>query len=390
MATGDIPGRPSTPQENLAFAKAGAPPQSEDRFASRALDWEALEERGLPPARAWALDSWLGMGHVTLLAGMGGVGKSLLAQQMGTALALGREFIVKPTEARTVLYWAGEDDHDELWRRQMAISAHFQSPLSALRGRFHIEPMADRQCSLFEEFHGETMRTSAMNDLDEQIKDLHADVVILDNIARLFGGRENDRHQVTSFIAELTAATVSTGAAVLLLGHVSKAQNSEFSGSTAWENACRARLYFGDQPPDAKEPKDGDDEEPPTDLRFLARRKANYSARDICTLRYEKGAYDVIVAPSGGGVIASIRTERAKRIVIDSLGRLLIMGLDPNDSTASPNYLPKLIAAHSLAEGFTKQELGQAMRHLMTDGKLRRQVTGQYANRTPKHGLRMV
>ena len=38
------------------------------------IDWEAVAERGPTPPREWASENWLSMGHVTLLAGSGGVG----------------------------------------------------------------------------------------------------------------------------------------------------------------------------------------------------------------------------------------------------------------------------------------------------------------------------
>ncbi len=41
------------------------------------------------PERRWLVPDWIPQGQVTLLGGDGGVGKSLLAQQLMTSLALG-------------------------------------------------------------------------------------------------------------------------------------------------------------------------------------------------------------------------------------------------------------------------------------------------------------
>ena len=49
------------------------------------------------------------------------MGKSLLGQQIATAYVLGAELFGGTTEARPALFLAGEDDHDEVWRRQLAI-----------------------------------------------------------------------------------------------------------------------------------------------------------------------------------------------------------------------------------------------------------------------------
>ena len=59
---------------------------------AKPLDWAALD--GLdPPTREWAISGWIGYGHTTLLVGQGGIGKTLIAQQIGSALSLGNHFI---------------------------------------------------------------------------------------------------------------------------------------------------------------------------------------------------------------------------------------------------------------------------------------------------------
>lgn len=49
------------------------------------LNWTDLATQE-PPARRWAIRGWLGFGHVSLLVGPGGIGKSLLGQQIASAL----------------------------------------------------------------------------------------------------------------------------------------------------------------------------------------------------------------------------------------------------------------------------------------------------------------
>ena len=120
-----------------------------DAFERRPLDWRVLAD-GEPPARDWAVDHWLGMAHVTLLAVLGGIGKTLLAQMLASALALGRAFVDGVPEPRTVLMWAAEDDHDELWRRQAEIARHFGAGLEQFAGRLFVESFVDRDCTLME------------------------------------------------------------------------------------------------------------------------------------------------------------------------------------------------------------------------------------------------
>src|SRR5688500_8461627 len=79
---------------------------------------------GPVPARKWLVDSWIPSGgNVCLLGGDGGVGKSLLAQQLATAVATGTQWLGQPVLSGPVLYVSCEDDRDELHRRQAAINA---------------------------------------------------------------------------------------------------------------------------------------------------------------------------------------------------------------------------------------------------------------------------
>src|SRR5690606_2061807 len=99
--------------------------------------------------------------------------------------------------------------------------------------------------------------------------------LVLDNIAQVFGGLENDRHEVTVFANALTGIARRFDCAVLLLGHVAKGPASEYSGSTAWEAAVRTRLWM-------ERRDDG--------LIELHKRKANYSAQESVVFEYQHGA----------------------------------------------------------------------------------------------------
>lgn len=357
------------------------PPPAAAPYTRRPLDWTRLADLE-PPDRDWAIEGWLGMGHVTLLAGLGGIGKTLLAQAVGSALALGRQYIDTVPQPRRVLMWAAEDDDNELWRRQLAIAAHFRAPLSDFADAFTVESFADRDCTLMDaDLSGRLALTGMYRELAEQIRGLRADVVILDNSARLFAGREIDRAQVTRFVAMLNAA--AGGAAVLLLAHPGRAAGSEYSGSTAWENAVRARMFLSDRPPGATA---SPDDEPNGDARYLARRKANYSARDLRTLRYENGVL-VPEQAAPGELMGGLARKRNESIVLAATRKLIEVGQQPTDGASSPAYLPKLIVEFRLHEGRTRRDLADAMRSLMVEGKLRREVIGKYANRSDRFGL---
>jgi hypothetical protein len=357
---------------------------AERRYMRAPLDWKTLAE-GEPPARDWAIVGWFGMGHATLLAGLGGIGKSLLAQQIGSALALGVPFIGAISRPRTVLYWAAEDDHDELWRRQIAIATHLAAPLEAFAGKLLVESFIDRDCTLMDcgDFGGRLMATPMLDELTEQVADYKADVVLLDNVARMFGGKEADRGHVTRFVSRIVGACA--GAAVMLLAHPGRAIGSEFSGSSAWEASVRTRLYLGDKPPDQT---DGDDADATPGIRYLARRKRNYAGPDLRTLQYRDGVL-IPDEPAGGSwLVDGLREGHADTVALKGLRKLLVMNLTPTEGSRSPDFLPRLILEYKFADGMTKRELADAMRRLMADGRLVRAQVGKYPNRSPRFGLR--
>ena len=383
--------RDETDEERKALAsvtKLDVVPREEPKAYARApIDWPESKRRGPPPPREWAVEGWLGMGHTTLLSGRGGVGKSYLTQQMGTALALGRDFVSEIAEPRVTLMWSGEDDEDELIRRQIRICEYYGVDREHLAGKLIIEPMVDVECCLLDIVSGRPMRSSMLKELREQIGDYRAGVCVLNNIGCLFGGNENDRYHVTSFCKGVAWAGKASGAAMLLIGHVSKAVGSEWSGSTGWENAVRGRLYFGDKPPDSKPDEESD--AVATDMRYLCKRKVNYTARDLASMVWDAsaGVYNVITAPQPGGLIDGITKEKARNVVMAAMVKLTAMGITTTDGKTSPNYMPTIIIQYQLNEGKTKRELGIAMAQMMIEGTLKRQVVGQYANATPRYGI---
>ncbi len=343
------------------------------------MDWADLDGKE-PPARLWTIPFWVPAGHMTLLSGRGGVGKTLLAQHLGTALALGSEYI-EQLEPKRVLMWAGEDDTAELWRRQCEISSWFGQSLSALAGRFYLHSYSGYDITLMAPIYGELAVTPMLAELKAQVRDYGAEAVILDNVARLFGGNENDRHQVTTFCALVQGACAP--AAVILLGHPAKAAGSEYSGSTAWEGAVRARLYLGDRPPD----QDPNDEDAPIadDVRYLSRRKANYSALDLRRLRMIGGV--LVPDPVDPAKAFHPTGELAKDVVRRAVKTLGARGIFGTGSTASPSYLPKLAKQYRLLETLDPKVFTSAMRQMIIDGELVSREVGKNANRTPKFGL---
>lgn len=361
-----------------------------DRETRRWLDWPMLAQSDAPEYE-WLIEHWLGW-HTTLLSGRGSTGKTLLAQQLGTALALGNEFIGPARSPLRVLMWACEDDEKELWRRQERICKDQGALLGQLQGSLWIDARLGLKNELYGPGeYGKMGWGGAYGELLAQIEETQAEVLILDNIGHAFAGSENNRHDVTTFCAGIAGLVPDRPFASILIGHIAKGVGSEYAGSTAWENAVRMRWYMGEKLPDEQE-HNGDDE-PDSSVRFLCKRKANYTALDYVQLNYNEGVFKVNRAngangADGSGLTGSLRFRQAQRVVLDGLAKLTKMGMSAG-STKGPNFLPNLIAEYKLNEDLGRGDIKNAMQSLMLAGTLIRGVVGQYPNRTPKYGLKV-
>jgi putative DNA primase/helicase len=353
----------------------------------RALDFAALSQRR-PPARQWFIPHWLGPGGSTA-AGSGGAGKSTLVQEQATLGGIGRALIGEaPAQPFSSLVINCEDDHNDLWRRQDRICEHWDIDMASLAGKLHIVSRYGCDNALMVETQSGLALTPLFKELREQVNDLKVDALWLDNVAHLFLGNHDDRTHVTTFVNALSGLVTDRAFAFILIAHPGKAQGSEYSGSVAWENAVRMRWYLGNQLPDQRA-GDPEDEPPDSDVRYLAKRKANYTAQDYVRFTMEDGLLVPEAAPEGGisGIVSALDERRAEDVCIDGFRKLQAMGLLPSDSKAANDYLPKQLIAKRLNSGYGKADLVKAMNRLMTAGKFTRGQVGVYSNRTPKQGL---
>ena len=357
------------------------------KILDKRISWANLATQ-TPPERSWAIKGWLGMGHVTLLAGPPGSGKTAFCQMLASGLAIGSDVLDNVPQKRSVLFWAGEDDRDELWRRQTAIARWMNAKLHEFDERLVMLPLDQEDLTLVGSTREGLVPTPRLIELREQIGDLKAEVVFIDSVARTFGGNENDRHEVTKFIAALQYAASPTGAAICLIGHPAKGAGSEFSGSTAWEASVRARLFFGFQMPDRKD----DDEpiDPTSPIRYVAKRKTNYSTRDWRQVKWADGVMTVQTPEPGQTALG--RSARSKAALADEVvylvRRLKTIGIEASHSTHATNYLPKAAKAAGLvSDTLTEREIRDGLAECLSKGRITVGPIGFYANRTPKLGL---
>jgi hypothetical protein len=250
-----------------------------EQIKAQIISWPALAGRQAPPRR-FILPDWIPALCVTLLHGFGGVGKSLLAQMLGTTAILKCQFLGSIADACPVLGWWGEDDHDEIWRRQENINTALGiASLADLEGKLLWRPCPGDDLTMFTAANESDFRiTPVFKVLREQILDLKIRLAILDSATQVAAIPENNRPLVTRCLQALTNLCLEADTTILLLGHNNR--EGDYSGSSAWENRARSRIHM-------KREKDEDG----TESIRLARPKANYAAlEEGVTLEWHNGA----------------------------------------------------------------------------------------------------
>ncbi len=344
------------------------------------VDWDRFV--GDPPPRTWWLEGeWLAP-DPTFFAGAGGAGKSRVMQAIGASLVTASTYLAPVSRPLRVLLWSCEENEEEIWRMQDAINRHLKVTMQDLKN-LHIVPRRGLENTLFDLSLGRPTLTPLYKQLHQQVNDLKADVLALDNAAHVYGANENDRYQVTRFVNSIAGLVRDRPFCSVILGHTSRKDGSEFSGSAAWENACRMRWYLGASLPDQK--FDADEPVEP-DVVYLAKRKTNYGSKDWRRLRFRNGLF-VPDEPEGRSLGQGYRDDDAERVVLEAIPRLKAAGLLPTDAKNGQDYLPSQILAKGYAQGFSKKDLMGAMNRLMGAGRLRRDRVGTYSNRSPRFGL---
>lgn len=311
------------------------------------------------PAREWWLDGLVPMAQVTILNGDGGVGKSLLGEQLAAAGALQCETLgLRPMPGRT-MYIGAEDDAAEFHRRLADIVYAHQRQLSDLTD-FRLLALADRDALLSVPERDGTMKPTALwTQIAAEARAFLPKLIVLDTSADLFGGDEIKRSQVRQFIAMLRKLAIEIRCAVLLLSHPSLTgmqSGTGSSGSTAWNNSARSRLYL-------TRAKDDDD------LRILTTVKSNYGKVGTeIRMRWQDGAF--VIDDGRPSPAAGLLNKRH-----DELFRTLLSTINHTGQRVAPtpgvNYAPTIMAAHPDAGGSTKKQFEGAMQRLLASGIIR-------------------
>ena len=204
-----------------------------------------------PPAFVWG--GMVPCGHVCLLSGHGGSGKSILALQLAVAVAMGLPLLGVPTRLGRVLVFSGEDAGPLLRHRLAVVCRALDVNTHALNERLVVLDATENPALGMETLDRETGRrhiapTAIYERLREIVTEHQPALIVVDNASDCYEGDENDRSQVRGFVRSLAflSRQVDSHSAILLLTHTPKQAvrgwGESYSGSTAWHNSARARL----------------------------------------------------------------------------------------------------------------------------------------------------
>lgn len=316
------------------------------------------------PDRQWLVTDLIPSATVTLLGGDGGTGKSLLALQLAAAVAHGGfPWLGRHVYKGAVVFVSAEDDRDELHRRIAAVARSSGASLADL-DNLHLCSLAGEEALLATlERDGSLKPTSLFDALDDYLDVTRPALLVLDTLADLFPGDENARSQVRQFVGMLRGLAIRHDCAVLLLAHPSLSGLSSgagTSGSTAWNNSVRSRLYLERVMEGLYEPN--------PDARVLSTKKANYGRTGgEIAMTWQDGVF--VADQAETGLDRACASMKAERVFLKLLRQTVDQGRRVNHA-GGPTYAPKLFASLPDAEGVSKRALGSAMNALLQSGKI--------------------
>lgn len=326
----------------------------------------ALHGKPITP-RQWHVAEIIPARTVTLFGGDGGTGKSLAALQLAVGTVLGRAwFGVAIQQPGGALFLTAEDDLDEVHRRLADIANAEHVPLSAF-DRLAVSSLAGLDALMAAPGPGGRVLvpTGVYAAVRAYVEAQRPALIVLDTLADLFGGDEVNRAQVRQFVAMLRAIAIDFGTTVVLLAHPSvngMSNGSGLSGSTAWNNSVRSRLYMK-----------RDDQ---SDLRTIEVMKANYGAvGQQIRVKWERGVFVLL-----GNVASASGHRQAANHSIDELFLELLADFEAKGTLLSPQhqsptrYAPRLMAKHPKANGTTEGGFKLAMVRLLAESRIEEAV----------------
>jgi len=311
------------------------------------------------PPRDFLVEGVIPNRNVTLLSGDGGDGKTLITLQLMASVCRGLPWVGAQVKQVKAFGLFCEDEEDELHRRIEDISTHCNCGLSDLAGISLTSRVGEDNILVEFDRQDRAKPTALYHAVTEHAVAFGAQLVVLDSLHDLFGGNEIIRTQARTFIGYLRRLALAINGAVVVNAHPSASglsTGSGTSGSTAWNNAVRSRLYLT-RPDDSE----GDD-----DARVLKTMKQNYGPRGGgIDLRWMDGVF-VRSTPVGADPY-----QQAEKVFLECLDKIEREGRYVSPAKTSQQFAPTIFSRMETSKRLGRKKLNAAMESLFAQDKIR-------------------
>jgi RecA-family ATPase len=331
------------------------------------------------PIQQYAIEDRVPLGYVTLFSGHGAAGKSLLMLQCSVAAVLSKPWLGLAVRPGPVMFVDAEDGERPIHKRLADILRHYGADFDQLGDLHAISLVAKDAVLAVADRNGRMMPTALYSQLLQRAREIRPGLIVLASSADMFAGNEIDRTQVRQFVSLLGHIAATVDCAVVLISHPSVAgmeSDSGISGSTAWHNSVRARIYL--KGADKKKQQSGEE---PTGRRVMEFRKNQYGPEtDSIVLRYQDGLFVPILNTNAD---QAERETEAENVYLEILGLLLGQGRDLSANKSSrESYAAAMIYKHRNGRFFVSQsEAEDAEQRLLDANRIHIVETGPLSKR---------
>ncbi|MGF6309953.1 RecA-family ATPase [Bradyrhizobium sp. i1.8.4] len=350
---------------------AGEPPQA---APLRLICPPAWRDVPLEDMR-WLATNRIPAGDATILSGDGGGGKTTVALQLAVAVERGLgDWLGTTCLSGPVIFFSGEEPEPEMRRRLDRVARKRGLEPSEVAGlHFHF---ADPDGCLLglSRPNGPIVPTPLFERLCNAALEIRPVLIVVDSIAAVFGGNQNDRVHARSFVGMFRRLARQADCAVLLLDHPSLSgitSGTGRGGSMDWQNATRARLHL-ETVSDAEAGVD----------RVLEVKKINYGAPgEKVKLRWEDGCFvpeGSTPAPTHAAALNAV-----DQMYLACLDRLTMQGREVREHPGR-GYAPKAFADMPEANGITPRAFRAAQERLFSADLIHNVTEGPASKRTKR------
>jgi RecA-family ATPase len=323
------------------------------------------------PAHDWMVEGCLLRGTVGMLSGDGGIGKSLIMQQLLTAASIGKDWLGLGTQRGKGFGFFCEDDKDELHRRQERINEQYDCDHPDLDLLYISRVGMENVLMEFDRRTDRVLPTPLWDQLQQTVIDFGAQYLVIDTIADAYGGNEIVRNQVRRFITELRRLAVQMQGSIIITAHPSLTgmnSGTGLSGSTAWHNSVRSRMYLT-KPKGGSNGEEEDTDDEAMNARVLRTMKNNQGpGAGRINLRWENGVFLREDVPAVEGIVERLTIDN---VVLEYAATIVKQGNRIAAGTQHSKCLAsQLLLFTKIRKAYKRGDLIAAQDRLLGAGKL--------------------